>query len=72
MAKPKPIFRVGQVVVWRGGGDPVKIRRRGTVEREKVPCYWVGSGGYVPENFLRPLTVHEIGPRRKGDSNEYT
>lgn len=58
-------FIVGQVVVWKGGGDPVKIRSRRIVEGEKLPCYWVErSGGYVPENYLRPLTKREKGEGR--------
>lgn len=57
-------FKVGQVVVWKGHGDIARIVRAGVIENEKYPVYWLGSGGYVPENYLRPLTALEAGRGR--------
>ena len=66
MSKAK--FRVGQVVVWRGGNGVAKIHRIGVIPQDEDFVYWVSPsrGGYIPEGYLRPLTAREIGPRRKG------
>ena len=66
MAKPKPKFRVGQVVAWHNGGV-AKINRIGSIPYEHDFVYWVSpsKGGYVPEHYLRPLTAREIGQPRK-------
>ena len=57
-------FRVGQVVAFRGGGGVGKITRCAWLASPTYCdswCYWLGGGGYTPEEYLRPLTKRERG-----------
>jgi hypothetical protein len=74
----KAKFRVNQVVVWywKALESPVQILEVGRVPKGFI--YQVKMGFnclrgtpevyHVMENELRPLTTHEIGPRRRRKS----
>jgi hypothetical protein len=68
----KPKFRVGQVVARKGLKRTYCLIRR-VEERVSYPgkyfIAWGGegqNGGILYEEFFRPLTAREIGPRGKG------
>jgi hypothetical protein len=73
MAKPK--FRVGQFVVIRStaAGMPA-IARIDDCEGRVYRCTQLGPIGdleqFLRRSEIRPLTAREIGPRRKGHSND--
>jgi len=68
MARRKPKFRVGQVVM-RDNTEPIKISNVGLHlfgQSGKEEWLYGGDGKEAWENRLRPLTARECGPKRKG------
>lgn len=67
MSKPKPKFRVGQVVYCRSGGTYVRIDkliRSGTAFQPTAHFEYNGRKIEECQSALRPLTSREIGPRK--------
>lgn len=66
MKKPKPKFRVGQLVMKRGDYLPIKIRQRecNVMELGDV-IYFDSSNACWSETELRPLTARESDHFRK-------
>jgi len=63
MRKPKPKFRVGQVVCRTNGSLPKHLV---VTKVSKLGYYCaLSDGSYYLTSHLRPLTTREIGPRPK-------
>ena len=63
MSRPKPKFRMGQVVCKRNGSHPRFVV---IIRGNKTKTLWdLSDGRSMLTSELRALTIREIGPRKR-------